>query len=90
MIIVGQFFLFLIESICCDSSFELPHGGSSDKVSQHRLLCRSKKLSLIFTKYSILSSTMGPVVQSFVTLTSSIRGHFKCFMTIIKCTELSC
>ena len=46
MIIEGFFFffflLFLIETICCDPSFEPSRGGSNEG-SQHRLYCRNNK-----------------------------------------------
>ena len=35
MIIEGQFFLFLIETVGCDSSSELFHQDGSDEGQQH-------------------------------------------------------
>ena len=47
------FCLILIELICCDPSSE---PSPSDEGSQHMFLCRiDKKLSIIITKYFILS-----------------------------------
>ena len=38
MISEGYFFLFLIETICCDPSSEPSQKDSSDEGSQHRVL----------------------------------------------------
>ena len=38
MIIVGKFFLFLIETICCDPSSEPSRQDGSDEGSQHMVL----------------------------------------------------
>ena len=60
----GQFILFLIETICCDSSSEpscpdeLSHGDGSGEGSQYVLMQFYKKLSLIITKYSLLSRAL--------------------------------
>ena len=43
MITEGQFFYFLIETVCCDPSTEPSHQDSSDEGSQHRILCRTDK-----------------------------------------------
>ena len=43
IIIEGYFFLFLIESICCDPSSEPSHRDGSDEGSQHIFLCRINK-----------------------------------------------
>ena len=43
MIIEGQFFLFLIETICCDPSSEPSHRDSSDEESQHMFICKINK-----------------------------------------------
>ena len=56
MIIERHFFLFLIESICCDPSSEPSRRDGSDKGSQHMFVCRmKKKIVRIITKYSLLS-----------------------------------
>ena len=39
----GQFFLFLIKTICCESSSELSRRDGSDDKSQHMFLCRINK-----------------------------------------------
>ena len=56
-----------------------------------------QKLPLIIIKYSLLSRTHGPVVQSIVSLTSSLRSQLlrsqlvKCFATFItKYTDIFC
>ena len=43
VIIEGQFFFFLIETICCDLSSEPSQQDSSDEDSQHMFLCRNDK-----------------------------------------------
>ena len=43
MIIEGKFFLFLIETICCDPSSEPSHQDGSNEGSQYTVLCRIKK-----------------------------------------------
>ena len=43
MIIEGYLFLFLIEIICCDPSFEPSHRDGSDEGSHHTFLCRINK-----------------------------------------------
>ena len=40
---IGFFFLFLIETICCDLSSELSCPDDPDKDSQHMFLCRINK-----------------------------------------------
>ena len=55
MIIEGQFFLFLIETICCDPSFEPSRGDGSDEWSQCMFLCRIKN-------YPKLSSNILPLI----------------------------
>ena len=43
-------FLFFIETICCDPSFEPSHRDSSDEGSQHMFYAELKVISI--TKYS--------------------------------------
>ena len=43
MITEGYFFLFLIETVCCDPSSEPSHQNSSDEGSQHIMLCGINK-----------------------------------------------
>ena len=43
MITERLFFLFLIETICCDPSSELSRRDGSDEGSQHMVLCRINK-----------------------------------------------
>ena len=48
MIIEGYFFLFLIETICCDPSSELSSRDGSDEGSQHMFYA---ELIKIITNY---------------------------------------
>ena len=60
-------FLFLIETICCDPSYGPSHQDGSDEGSQHVFMQTKQKLSLIITKYSILSRALycfWPIVHS--------------------------
>ena len=43
MIIEGLFFLFLVETICCDPSSEPSCQGGSDEVAEHLFSCRISK-----------------------------------------------
>ena len=52
------FFLFLIETICCDPSSERSRRDGSDEVSHRIFLCRINKKTLIITKYSHLSRAL--------------------------------
>ena len=40
------FFLFLIETICCDPLYEPSHRDGSDEQSQHMFLCSINKIYL--------------------------------------------
>ena len=50
--------IFLIETICYDPSSEPPRRDCSDEGSEQTFLCRKQKLSLIITKYSLLSRAL--------------------------------
>ena len=52
MVIEGKYFLFLIETICCDPSSELSRRDSSDERDHNMFLCR------INIKYSLLSRAL--------------------------------
>ena len=45
-------------NLCCDSSYELSHQDSSYEGSQHVSVQNKQKLSLIITKYSLISRTL--------------------------------
>ena len=61
-----------------------------------RVDCTIKMLQIIHVRNCnhpsvILVSDLGPVVQSIVSLPSSLRGHLvKSFMTITKYTDIFC
>ena len=58
------FFLFLIETICCDPSSEPSRADGSDEGSQHLVLCRINK------NYSLLS----PNTPSYLELCKGLHA----------------
>ena len=60
--IFSSFFFFFHENICCGYSLEVPHWGTSNEYLQHMFSWKNKK-----------NIYLGPVVQSIVSLTSSLR-----------------
>ena len=58
-------------------------GSGSNKESQHKMLRNEEKIPQNYPKNPFVSEALGPVVQSIVSLTSSLRGQrVKCFMTL--------
>ena len=43
-LMINNFFLFLIETICCNPSSEPSRQDGSDEGSQHMFLCRIKRI----------------------------------------------
>ena len=52
------FFLFLTETIYCDPSSESSHRDGLNEGSQHMFYAELTKLSLIISKYSLLSRVL--------------------------------
>ena len=55
---LGQIFLFLHETICCDPSSEPSRRDGSGEGNNICFIHNSPKLSVIITKYSLLSRAM--------------------------------
>ena len=51
-------FLFHIETICCDPSFESSRRDGLDEGSQHMFLCSLQELFLFIIKYLLLSRAL--------------------------------
>ena len=58
MIIEGYFFLFLIETVCCDPLSESSQRDGSGEGSQHMFYAELQKLSPITMKYSLISRAL--------------------------------
>ena len=76
MIIEGYFFLFLIETICCDPSCEQFKDGS-DEGPQHMFLCRTDK------NYPLLS----PNTPSYLGLCKTLNFQIYCMQKHWHCLQ---
>ena len=73
LVSLGKFFLFLHKNLCCGYSLEAPQLGTSNEYPKDRFLSRiGENYPRFIIKYSF-TSLQGPVVQSIVSLTSSLR-----------------
>ena len=80
MIIEGLFFLFFIETICCDPSSEPSYQDGLDKGSQHMFLSRT----------DINDPLLSPSISSYLQVCCNNAYHvcFACFMLILKTAEM--